>query len=530
VFDDVLTVKTRYAVDYRLVLADGSIKHIHSVGHPILDASGALVERFGTVVDVTERKRAEQELRESEEQWRDVFENNPTMYFMVDAGGTIMAVNPYGAEHLGYGVDELVGRPVVSVLYESDRDAVQGHVAICFKHLGMTHSWEARKVRRDGEVLWVRETGKAVQRANGAIVLMACEDITERKQVEVEKDRLEAQLRQSQKMEAMGTLAGGIAHDFNNILGAILGYGELAQQAVAEGSEVRRYVDNVMQAGGRAKSLVDRILAFSRSGVSELSPINVQAIIEETLELLAATSLTPDVRLEKHLHADAAAIVGDATQLHQVAMNLFTNALQAMESSGTLRVTLDREEVSQDLRLLHGTLPAGNYLRLSVSDTGSGIPAARAGKDVRPILHHERRRQGNRSRSVVGTWHRGGSRGRDRRPHGHRFRDYFHGLAATHRRSGRVHRATLRLTCRTAAARSYSSSTTKSRWLPSPKRRLPASDMNPSDSAPASSHSRLSAKLHSASMPSSRMTRCRSSPASISPGKSRNCGPMCRLF
>ena len=373
-FDDFKAHPTGYEIDYRLVLADGSIKYVHSVGHPIFDAAGNLVERVGTVVDVTERKRSETELRESEEQWRDVFENNPTMYFMVDAGGKIMAVNPFGAEQLGYDVDELVGQPVLSVIYDSDRDAVQGHFADCLEQLGRATSWEARKVRKDGKVLWVRETGKAVSRTSGAIVLMACEDITERKEVEAEKDRLETQLRQSQKMEAMGTLAGGIAHDFNNILGAILGYGELAQQAVAEGSNVRRFVDNVMQAGGRAKSLVDRILAFSRSGVSELSPINVQAVIDDTLELLAAASLSPGVRLEKRLQAGGAAIVGDATQLHQVAMNLFTNALQAMENGGLLSVALDREEVAQDMRLSHGTLSAGGYVRLCVSDTGSGIP------------------------------------------------------------------------------------------------------------------------------------------------------------
>jgi PAS domain S-box-containing protein len=373
-FDYFGVVQTEYEIDYRIILDDGTIKHVHSVAHPVFDESGALVERVGTVVDVTERKRAESELRESEEQWRDVFENNPTMYFMIDAGGSIMAVNPFGAEQLGYSVDELVGQPVLSVIYESDRDAVRGYFAGCLEQLGRAASWEARKVHRDGQVLWVRETGKAVSRASGTIVLLACEDITERKEVEAQKDRLEAQLRQSHKMEAMGTLAGGIAHDFNNILGAILGYGELAQQAVAEGSDVRRYVDNVMQAGGRAKSLVDRILAFSRSGMSELSPINVQAVIEETLELIAAASLSPGMRLERRLNAGGAAIIGDATQLHQVAMNLFTNALQAMEGGGLLTVTLDREHFARDLGLSHCTLPAGAYVRLRVSDTGSGIP------------------------------------------------------------------------------------------------------------------------------------------------------------
>jgi CheY-like chemotaxis protein/two-component sensor histidine kinase len=113
---------------------------------------------------------------------------------------------------------------------------------------------------------------------------------------------------------------------------------------------------------------------FSRSGVSELSSVNVQAVIEETLELLAAASLAPGVRLVKRLDARGAAIVGDATQLHQVAMNLCTNALQSMENGGLLTVSLDREHVARDLGLSHCTLPAGAYVRLRVSDTGSGIP------------------------------------------------------------------------------------------------------------------------------------------------------------
>lgn len=232
-------------------------------------------------------------------------------------------------------------------------------------------------ILKDGSIRHIHSVGRPTFDALGSLAeqVGTVLDVTERKRVEAERERLEVHLRQSQKMEAMGALAGGIAHDFNNILGAILGYGELAQQAVAPGSDVRRFIDNVVQAGGRAKSLVDRILTFSRSGVSELVQINVQAVIDETLELLAAASLGTGIRLEKRLAAGGAAIIGDATQLHQVAMNLLTNALQAMENGGLLAVTLDRENIVRELRLSHATLPPGDYVRLCVSDTGSGIPA-----------------------------------------------------------------------------------------------------------------------------------------------------------
>jgi signal transduction histidine kinase/CheY-like chemotaxis protein len=179
-------------------------------------------------------------------------------------------------------------------------------------------------------------------------------------------------LRQSQKMEAIGTLAGGIAHDFNNILGAIVGYGELAQQQAPEGSSLRRYLDSIMQAAGRARALVDRILGFSRSGLTERVPVRVQAVVAETLQLLRA-SLPPKVRLEQELLAADAAVIGDETRLHQVTMNLCTNAVQAMRAGGVLRVLLERVELSAPHALKRGQLPAGAYVRLVVSDTGTGI-------------------------------------------------------------------------------------------------------------------------------------------------------------
>jgi PAS domain S-box-containing protein len=251
--------------------------------------------------------------------------------------------------------------------------ALRDHFAGSTPH----YECEYRVRQPDGEWRWVLARGRCLRDASGRPYRFvgSAIDVTAEKQAQVDKEHLEAQLRQSQKMEAIGTLAGGIAHDFNNILGAILGYGELAHQHSAAGSALRRYLDNVMHAAGRAKTLVERILGFSRSGLGERVPVNVQSVIEETLELLAA-SLPAGIRLEKTLEAGDAAVIGDATHLHQVAMNLCTNALHAMEHGGVLSVVLERAELSEQRSLSRGTLSPGAYVRLVVSDTGTGIPPA----------------------------------------------------------------------------------------------------------------------------------------------------------
>ena len=238
----------------------------------------------------------------------------------------------------------------------------------------LRYECDYRARQPDGQWLWLHARGRCLRRQTGEPYRFvgSIVDITPEKQAQSDKENLEAQLRQSQKMEAIGTLAGGIAHDFNNILGAILGYGELAQQQSAAGSALRRYLDNVLHAAERAKSLVDRILGFSRSGLGERVPVHMQAITEETLELLTA-SLPAGIRLEQALRAPNAAVIGDATQLHQVVMNLCTNALHAMAHGGVLSVVLERVDLNEPRTLSRGTLAPGPHLRLTVSDTGSGI-------------------------------------------------------------------------------------------------------------------------------------------------------------
>jgi PAS domain S-box-containing protein len=183
---------------------EGELVHTKKDGTQVMVASrwslqrdkrGAPIAVLETNNDITERKQAEEALRQSEEQWRDVFENNPTMYFVVNPAGMVLSVNPFGAEQLGYSVNELAGDSVLKVFYEPDREAAKERVALCLKQPGRSMSWELRKVRKNGTMLWVRETARAVHRANGPIVLVACEDITERKRAE---QRLVAQHRIAQ--------------------------------------------------------------------------------------------------------------------------------------------------------------------------------------------------------------------------------------------------------------------------------------------------------------------------------------------
>jgi PAS domain S-box-containing protein len=305
--------------------------------------------------------------------------------FVRDVNDVITFWNRGAEEMYGWTKEEVIGR----VSHDLMQTIFPAPLEDIMAELIRAGRWEGELIhtRCDGTKVVVASRWSLQRDDQGrpAATLETNNDITARKQAEGEKERLEAQLRQSQKMEAMGTLAGGIAHDFNNILGAILGYGELAQKNLTQGGGVQRYLDQVMQAGSRAKALVERILAFSRSGLGERVPVHVQSVIEEALELLAA-SLPSLVRLDKSLEAGDAAMVGDATQLHQVVMNLCTNAVHAMKHGGVLTVAVDCIEMPEHRSLSHGTLSSCPYVRLAVSDTGPGIPSAVAERMFDPFF------------------------------------------------------------------------------------------------------------------------------------------------
>jgi signal transduction histidine kinase len=233
---------------------------------------------------------------------------------------------------------------------------------------------EYRVLQANGSVRWLHQKGRTIMGGDGkpARSIGFMFDVTDKHQAEEELRRMERQLRQAQRLEAMGTLAGGIAHDFNNILGAILGYGEMALRGAPKGSRLQRDLDSIMTAGERGRALVDRVLAFSRSGLSERVSVHVEKVVREALDLLEA-KLPEGIRVEAKLRAGRAAMLGDPTQVHQVLMNLGTNAVQAMPSGGTLSVSLDAVSFEAGRAATIGNVAVGEYTVLTVADSGSGI-------------------------------------------------------------------------------------------------------------------------------------------------------------
>ena len=344
--------------------------------------------------EVAERRRIEEALRLSEMHLAEAQKLSHTGSFGWDPSS--------GSVHWSEETYELMGLPhtvrpavehVMRRVHPEDLALYRDEFSQALR-AGEALDFEHRLLLDDGSVRHVHVRARPLRQASGGVeYLGAVTDVTRRKQAESERLKLEARLGRAEKLEAIGTLAGGIAHDFNNILGAILGYAELAQDKAREGHPIGEDIAQVMHAGHRGRRLVENILAFSRSGIGRRGPVHVESVVDETLALLAA-SLPAGVRLKQELHAGDAAVVGDATQLHQVAMNLCTNGIQAMAGRGQLTVTLDRQDLLRQRVLSHGVLEPGSHVRLAVSDTGSGIAPAALERIFDPFFTTKALREG----------------------------------------------------------------------------------------------------------------------------------------
>src|SRR5467141_2266727 len=354
--------------EVRLRRPDGDYRWWLTRTVPLRDELGNIVKWYGTAIDIEDRKRAEEALRQSEEQWRDVFENNPTMYFMVDAAGKVIAVNPFGAEQLGYNVDELVGQPVLGVFYEVDREAAQRNVALCLEQIGRAKSWEARKVRKDGTVLSVRETAKAVPRANGPIVLIACEDITEHKRAEEALRQAQVDLAHVNRVTTMGELTASLAHEVNQPIAAAVTNANTCMRWLAADTpnlkEARAAAMRIVKDGKRAGEIISRIRLLFKKGTPERELVDLNEVIQEMIVLLRSEAMRYSISVRTELEADLPQAMGDPVQLQQVLMNLMINGIDAMKDVDGARELAIKSQRAENEQLL-----------VSVRDTGEGLPA-----------------------------------------------------------------------------------------------------------------------------------------------------------
>jgi PAS domain S-box-containing protein len=343
-----------YEYKYRLLMPDGSIKHVHVVAHATINQSGG-VEFVGAVMDETAAKQAEEALRISEEQWRDVFENNPIMYFMVDEAGKVMAVNPFGADQLGYRVDELVGQPVLSVFYGSDREAVQNSLAACLEQLGRGTSWEFRSVRKNGTVLRVRGSAKAVARVNGPILLIACEDITEQRRAEEALFHAGLEARVSERVRIAREMHDTLLQSFHGLM--------LRFQVARDMLPARP--EEAMQSLDGALAMADQAITESRDAIQDLrskpiGPIDLEHLLTALGQELAdsrdenddATTFSVTVEGERRTLSPSL-----QDEVYRVGREVLRNAFR---HAGARHIDA---EIRYDERLL----------RLRIRDDGKGI-------------------------------------------------------------------------------------------------------------------------------------------------------------
>jgi PAS domain S-box-containing protein len=328
---------------------------------------------FSFAIDITERKLAEAALRESEERFRVLFEHAPDPFYINRVDGTLVDGNSAAEVFLGYMKEELIGTNFLEKGILSGED-ISRAIDLLEKNKNgePTGPDEFTLYRKDGSAAYAEITTHPVNIKGEKLVLGVARDISERKKAEEERRNLEARLRQAQKMEAIGTLAGGIAHDFNNILSAVFGFTEIALNDVQTGSRLHRNLTEVLKAGERAKGLVQQILTFSRQTEHELKPVQVSIILREALRLLRA-SLPTTIEIRSDIRSDSA-VLADSTQLHQVVMNLCTNAGHAMQGEGgILEMSLTDVEIDPEYTAHHLDLTPGSYLELAVTDTGHGM-------------------------------------------------------------------------------------------------------------------------------------------------------------
>ena len=369
-----------------LITKDGSAHAYYLTGKLIqFDGAPCLI---GMGIDIEERKRAEVALQVSEQRYAQLVNDVEGIVWEADPDTfQFTFVSDFAETLSGYSIMQWYEPDFwVDHLHPDDRAKA---LSVCLEQTenGEAHDLEYRMIASDGRILWLRDLisverieGKPC-RLRGIIV-----DVTEHKLAEQARNELEARLRQSQKMEALGTFAGGMAHDFNNILATIIGNAHIARDELRHGSRPLDTIEEILRAGQRAKEVVQRILTFSRPQEQRLQALNIAPAVEEAVTLLR-TTLPAAVNIVFSSQAELPNVRADPSQIHQIVLNLATNAWHALEhGSGRIDVRVDRLTVTSAQITLMPELQPGEYVRLSVHDTGKGIDKASLPRIFEPFF------------------------------------------------------------------------------------------------------------------------------------------------
>ncbi len=372
----------------------------HPMRSPLEIPSGHQHDELGLVVTTTNNllyqfehllarhRLTEQELLAAERKYHSIFDNALEGIYQTTLDGQFVSANPFLAKVLGYDSPESLIAEVTDIGSQLYIDkAKRDEMLQLLIRDGHVRSYEAQFCAKDGTILWGSQSAHVVRDEDGRPLYIegTIADITATKQAIADLARLEAQLMQAQKMEALGNLAGGVAHDFNNLLQIISGYVQLLLLEKDEQDPDYKYLYEVRQAASRASDLIRRMLTFSRKVEVQMIPLNLNEVILESLRLLERT-VPKMVSIRTVLAPDLAIIPADPTQIEQAIMNLANNAVQAMEDSGVLTIETENFPVQQTYSSSFFELAPGDYVLMKVTDTGKGMDEATRQRIFEPFF------------------------------------------------------------------------------------------------------------------------------------------------
>jgi PAS domain S-box-containing protein len=363
--------RDKFEIEFKMRHKDGHWVDILSRANAIFNENGTAVRIVGTHVDISERKKTEVALQESEQKYRHLIQTASDAIYLISETGRFFDVNTAACNMLDRSREEILNLDIsgidpnfsVETFFEFWKETPLSDPRI----------FETTHLHKDGSLVPVEVSGQKFQVGEDVLFFGIARNISDRKKAEVERAELQAKLIQSQRMESIGTLAGGIAHEFNNILSIIIGNNELIMEDLPEWSLSRESCEEIRLAGLRARDIVKHLLTFSRHDDSSKKPVNIRSVVKESLKLIRSTTPT-NIEIKNDLSLNCFPVLGDVTQINQVLINLVNNSVYALPiSGGRIDVELSNTVIDDRTGPLAKKLAPGKYVCLQVKDNGSGM-------------------------------------------------------------------------------------------------------------------------------------------------------------